>query len=95
MARVVPNEVGEARIGIVVSRRLGNAVTRNRIRRVFREACRHLPGVLCGGFDVVLIARRPAKELKMWQVVDSVAQALSAAGVLRRPGGDEGRRGNI
>ncbi|MGF1484943.1 MAG: ribonuclease P protein component [Opitutales bacterium] len=46
-----------ARLGIVASRKVGNAVTRNRIKRRFREIFRRHPGLLPEGCDVVVVAR--------------------------------------
>ena len=52
---------GRARLGVTVSRKVGNAVTRNRVKRGIREWFRHHEGPLEG--DVVVIARPGAGEL--------------------------------
>jgi ribonuclease P protein component len=45
---------GETRFGLITPRRLGGAVTRNRIRRRLREICRlHRPWISCGLLVVV------------------------------------------
>lgn len=53
------NELDHSRFGFVVSKRLGRAVRRNKIKRRMREATRlRLPRIK-PGFDVVFIARQP------------------------------------
>ena len=47
-----------SRIGIVASRKVGGAVTRNRIKRTMREIYRTLPDPISG--DLVIIARHAA-----------------------------------
>ena len=54
-----PNERTHNRYGFIVGKRLGKAVTRNRIRRRLREVVRALDPLLKPGYDVVLVARQP------------------------------------
>ena len=50
----------EARFGITVTRKVGNAVTRNRIKRIVREGCRQVLARVPAGLDVVVVARGSA-----------------------------------
>ncbi|MDR2844912.1 MAG: ribonuclease P protein component [Puniceicoccales bacterium] len=51
------------RIGVVTAKKmLGDAVHRNRMRRVFREIFRHHPEVWPAGWDVVIVPRRTSLE---------------------------------
>lgn len=52
-----------ARVGIVVTKKVGNAVQRNRIKRVCRECFRLWPDLVPDGIDLVVIARSGAYEL--------------------------------
>jgi ribonuclease P protein component len=53
----LPNQLDHPRIGLSVSRRVGNAVRRNRIRRLLREAFRHMQYDLPRGYDLVIVVR--------------------------------------
>ncbi len=57
-ACVLPNSLDFSRLGIVTGKKVGNAVERNRIRRLLRECFRLNKGLLRPGLDVVLIPRK-------------------------------------
>jgi ribonuclease P protein component len=52
-----PNQLGHLRLGLSVSRKVGNAVLRNRLRRLFRETFRLTRGEMPTGLDLILIPR--------------------------------------
>lgn len=58
---VLPNEKNELRIGISVSKKVGNSVIRHRLIRLIREAYRLHREELANGWDIVVIARAGAK----------------------------------
>jgi ribonuclease P protein component len=56
---VAPNTAGATRLGLVVSRKVGNAVTRNRAKRLIREVFRtRVPEGAGPALDVVVMPRR-------------------------------------
>ncbi len=65
------------RVGFTVSKRTGNAVERNRIRRRLREIVRLTgPSVMQAGHDYVLIGRRDALTLPFTRLTAELARAL-------------------
>ena len=74
------NETGEARLGMAVGlRAVGNAVRRNRIRRLIRESFRmHRQGL--PALDILVTARAPAAAATNRAVFDSLAQHWRAIG---------------
>jgi ribonuclease P protein component len=55
----LPNAVGECRLGITVTRKIGGAVRRNRVKRQLREVFRHRRAVLQPPLDLVVNVRPP------------------------------------
>ena len=78
--RVLPNGLDISRYGFAVSRRVGKAVVRNRIKRRLREIIRQLP--LRAGWDIVVIARGAAVPADFAGLGRSVIGLLSRAGLL-------------
>jgi ribonuclease P protein component len=62
LALALQNSLGKTRVGITVSKKVGNAVIRNRIRRRLREIFRKEGRGFPGGLDLVLIATSRAKQ---------------------------------
>lgn len=56
------NEVGHSRLGITVSRKVGGAVVRNRVKRMLREIFRYNRAALAASLDLIVVARPGIQE---------------------------------
>jgi ribonuclease P protein component len=70
------NDCGETRLGITVSSKVGNAVTRNRIKRSVREFFRRRRHELGAGLDFLVIARNSASEISSQKIGEEISQIL-------------------
>lgn len=77
----LPNDLDHVRVGITASRKVGNAVARNRARRLLREAARHLYPHIAAGWDLVLVARPTLATVKEHQVENALQFMLDLAGL--------------
>jgi ribonuclease P protein component len=66
-------------VGVVAGRSVGNAVARNRAKRLLREAVRAYGAQLAAGWDVLLIARAPLAGVKLPQAQAAVGGLLKRA----------------
>ena len=75
------------RVGFTVSKKVGNAVERNRVRRRLREMARRVsPDDWHGGHDYVLVGRRAALEMPFAQIVEDFGRALKRVHAPSRSG---------
>lgn len=65
---VLFNRVSRQRLGITVSKKIGNAPARNRIRRIIRAACYNCRDILPHNKDIIIVARSAIKDLKSTDV---------------------------
>ena len=65
---ILENGLQENRIGISVSKKVGNSVVRHRITRLIRESYRLNEQKFVGGLDIVVIARPGAKERSFFEI---------------------------
>ena len=71
------NRGKETRIGITTSKKIGNAVQRNRARRIIRAACREVGAEFPRGYDLVFVARHKTIFLKSTELVPVIRQHLA------------------
>jgi len=78
----IENQLSKTRVGVTAGKSVGNAVNRNRAKRLIREAARGLYPRIASGWDLVIIARSPIIQVKMPQVNAALATLLQRAKLL-------------
>ena len=69
-------ERAETRLGVTVSSKIGNAVVRNRVKRLVRECFRQLRHNIEPSRDVLIIARKGAANLSFAEVTQEITAHL-------------------
>jgi len=82
---VLPKLSDETRIGFSVSKRVGKAVIRNRVKRRMREAVGQQISAVRPGQDLVFIARPASSEATYQQIEHSIAYVLDKTGAVLQP----------
>jgi len=81
VVKVLPNGLTLSRYGFSVSRRVGKAVTRNRVKRLLREILRLTP--VEPGWDIIFIARPIAATANYDKLKQEIGGLLLQAGLLK------------
>jgi len=71
-----PNSLAENRLGVSVSRKVGNSVVRSRIKRLIKEQYRLHAHLFKTGYDIVVVARAAASELPHNTAFSKLGEAL-------------------
>ena len=79
------NRTETNRVGITVSKKLGKAVVRNRVRRRLREVYRLNEEKFLPGWDIVIVARSRAVEVSFQKLNESLLSLAERADILKKP----------
>ena len=79
---IMKNRAGICRVGITTSKKIGNAVERNRSRRVIRAAYSMIESKISGSYDFVFVARSKTKYIKSTELAEIMLSQLIKAGVI-------------
>ena len=79
------NRTQANRVGITVSKKLGKAVVRNRVRRRLREVYRLNEEKFLPGWDIVIVARSRAVEVSFQKLTESLLSLAERADLLQKP----------
>ena len=79
------NRLDRNRVGITVSKKLGKAHIRNRVRRRFREVYRLNEDACLPGWDIVIVARSRAIDADFGKLTAAFLQLAGKAGFLKEP----------
>ena len=85
---VCGNGLGRNRIGISVSKKVGNSVVRHRIKRLIRENYRLREQMFNSGLDMVVVARSRARDADYHRVEDALLKLAGKAGIYDKKNND-------
>lgn len=77
-----PNRLGKNRYGITVSKKIGKAVVRNKVKRRIKESLRLLENQTKVGFDIIMVARNSATAADYNKLYNTCIELLKKAELL-------------
>ena len=78
----MPNKRSYNRAGFTVGKAFGNAVKRNRIKRLMRESYRLLSDRLLQGYDIIIVSRNRATGKSQPQIMKDIEYAMRKLGLI-------------
>lgn len=81
---VLGNKLDENRFGITVSKKVGNSVVRHRITRLIRECIRLQESNILTEYDIVIVARKAAKDKKYQDIESAFLNLCKRQNILKR-----------
>lgn len=82
---VLPKESQqEFRVGLSVSKKIGNAVKRNKIKRWIRRCFHELKSDITESNDFIVIARKPVSDMDFHEIKKSLIHVLKVAKVFKK-----------
>ena len=79
---VLENQLDSNRLGISVSKKVGNSVIRHHLTRLIRESYRLNKEMFNSGLDIVVIARESAKDRKYKEIESALLHLGKINGIL-------------
>jgi ribonuclease P protein component len=77
------NKKSENRLGLTVSKKTGNAVVRNRVRRLIKENYRLRENLIKDGYDIVIVARPRAADASFAEIGSALVYLLRKSGLIQ------------
>ena len=81
---VLSNKIDENRFGTTVSKKVGNSVVRHRITRLIRECIRLQESNILTEYDIVIVARKAAKDKKYQDIESAFLNLCKRQNILKR-----------
>ena len=78
------NDISSNRVGISVSKKVGNSVIRHHLTRLIRESYRLHEDVFDSGLDIVIIARNSAREIGFHEVESALLHLGSLHKIIKK-----------
>ena len=82
---VKKNDDGNSRLGISVSKKVGNSVVRHRITRLIRECYRLNQHMFSSGLDIIVVSRVAAKGHNYYDIESAVLHLAKLQGIVNQP----------
>lgn len=76
-------DVEQFRVGVSCSKKIGNAVVRNRMRRMIKEIIRHHEAEIVANMDLIFIVRKGAVSMSYKEMEKSILHVLRKASLLK------------